>query len=629
MRETLLPVYERELRYIRRLATEFAERYPAVAGRLLLEPDKCEDPHVERLIESFAMLTARVQRRIDEEFPEITDSFLSILAPHVLSPIPSTTIVQFALDPEQGKTGRGVEIERGSLLHTKPVDGLRCRFRTTGPLTLWPLTVTSADAISLNEGEPGVTPGARAAIRLRLKTPAGIGVARLAADALRFFLDGDSAIVHRVYELLFRAPLGVLVRPTAGAGDLATAPAYTLLAASHLEPGGLSAEESILPVPSTSPRGHVLLQEYFAFPDKFLFANVSGLAPAFGRIPGEEVELLVLLDHFPTDIVGKISPTNFKLGCVPAVNLFPMEAEPASVNHDEVEISVIPDVHAPFSYEVHSILDVSTTSPTRGTVDYRPFYAIAHGDPENRGDAFYHVTRRASLRSGDTGTEVLVTLVDRRFDPREVLGDEVLSVRALCTNRDLPAQLPFGDAQGDFRLEGKPGIASIRCLRKPTATLRSGSRDHSRWRLISTLNLNHLSIVGVEGEGAAGPRSDRPDEASPALAAFREVLAVCNFADTAVSRQRIGGLLGIRAKRVLRRVHASGWHAPARGLEAELTFDEDKFAGNSAFLFATILERFLGHYASINSFVQMVAVCRQREGILKRWPPRAGRKQLL
>jgi type VI secretion system protein ImpG len=629
MRETLLPVYERELRYIRRLAEEFAERYPAVAGRLLLEPDKCEDPHVERLIESFAMLTARVQRRIDDEFPEISDSFLGVLAPHVLAPIPSMTIVQFALDPEQGKTGRSIEVERGALLHTKPVEGVRCRFRTTAPLSLWPVRVEAAEIVSLNEREPGVPPGVRAAIRLHLKSAAGVPFARLALDRLQFFLDGDAAIVHRVYELMFRSPRGVLLRAAGGARTGSDAVAF--LEPACLVPGGLDPQEETLPVPPQSPRGLLLVQEYFGFQDKFLFAAIAGLLPVLSRFAVEEIEALVLLDEFPADLAGKLSPAHFKLGCVPAVNLFPMETEPTTLKHDATEIPILPDVHAPYSYEVHSILEVSTTSPTTGTKEYRPFYAFGHADTDADDVAFYHATRRASLRKDDSGTEVELTLVDRRFDPWTTTGDEVLSVRALCSNRDLPSRLGFGDAQGDFRIEGKPGIASIRCLRKPTAPIRAPHRADSRWKLASLLCLNHLSIVGTvadsRAEAAAAPGAE--GDQTPSLEALREILRTNDFAESAVSRQRIGGILGIRARRVLRRVEAGGWLAPARGLEVEITFDEERFAGSSAFLFATVLERFFALYAPINSFVQVVAVSRQREGVLKRWPPRAGQRPLL
>lgn len=627
MRETLLPVYERELRYIRKLAAEFAERYPAVAGRLLLEPDKCEDPHVERLIESFAMLTARVQRRIDEEFPEITDSMLSILYPHTLAPIPSMTIVQFVLDAEQGKTGRPVEIDRGAMLHTKPVDGVRCRFRTTAPVTLWPLKVEACDVAALNEGEPGAPPEARGAIRLRLKTPGALPISRLAADRIRFFLDGDPVTVHRLYETLFRAPLGVLVRLPPGIEDPRFVPEF--LGPEAIEPGGFGESEEILPAPPQSSLALVLLQEYFAFPDKFLFAGISNLSRGFSRVQGDEVEVLVLLDQYPADLVGKLSPANLKLGCTPAVNLFAHEAEPVPLKHTEVEIPVVPDSHAPYSFEVHSLLEVSTTSAA-GLREYRPFYSLKHGDADSTDVAFFHSSRRASLRRNDAGTDVFVTIVDRRFDPWAVRGDEVLNVRALCTNRDLPSQLPFGDAQGDFRVEGKPGIAAIRCLRKPTPSIRAPQRENARWRLVSLLSLNYLSLVGTDSESRAPLAAKQGrEQVPPALEALRELLKICDFADSAVSRQRISGLSGLRARRVLRRVSANGWHSPARGLEVELTFDEDKYAGSSAFLFASLMERFLGLYTSINSFVQTVAISKQREGIWKKWSPRAGHKALL
>lgn len=627
MRESLLPVYERELRYIRRLASEFAERYPAVAGRLLLEPDKCEDPHVERLIESVAMLTARVQSRIDEEFPEITDAFLSVLAPHTLAPVPSMTIVQCTMDAEQGKSGRGILIERGALLHSKAVDGVRCRFATTSPFTLWPIRVESAEVISLNEREPGVPRGARAAIRLRLRTAGGLSFSKLALDELSFFLDGDSVLAHQTYETIFRSSLGVLLRTEAAAHD-PLAP-HVALDGTHLVPGGLRVEESLLPIPEPSARGLLLLQEYFVFPDKFLFAHVTALNAALKSFETEEMDLLILVDHYPSELVGKLSPNGFKLGCVPAINLFPLECEPATLQHHEVEVAVTPDAHAPYSFEVHSILEVSSTSAKHGVIEFRPFYALEHGDPDVSAVAFYHAVRHRALRKDDSGTDVALILVDRRFDPRETLGDEVLSVRALCSNRDLATELPFGDPAGDLRLEGKPGISTIRCLRKPTPPIRAAQRKDARWRLLSTLSLNHLSLVDSmeAGEGFRGLPGE--DAGTPALQTLREILKICDPADSAIVRQRISGLAGIRSRRVLRRVSEGAWITPARGWEVTLTLDEEKFAGSSAFLFGTLLEQFLGLYASINSFVEVVLISRQREGVLKRWPPRAGRKQLL
>ena len=106
------------------MGAEFADKYPKVASRLVLEPDKCEDPHVERLLEAFAFLAARVHLKIDDEFPEITEALLSILYPHYIRPIPSMSIVQFHVDPEQGKAPGGIRIPKLTPMFSKPVGGV-------------------------------------------------------------------------------------------------------------------------------------------------------------------------------------------------------------------------------------------------------------------------------------------------------------------------------------------------------------------------------------------------------------------------------------------------------------------------------------------------------------------------
>src|SRR5713226_6650406 len=130
MSEVLYHYYERELLFIRQLAQEFAKQYPAAAGRLLLEPNRSADPHVERLIEAFALLAGRIHHKLDDEFPELTDALLSVLYPHYLAPVPSQAVVEFQLDPARAQLPDGFLIDRHSRLHTAPVDGVPCRFRT-------------------------------------------------------------------------------------------------------------------------------------------------------------------------------------------------------------------------------------------------------------------------------------------------------------------------------------------------------------------------------------------------------------------------------------------------------------------------------------------------------------------
>ena len=628
MRDDLLPYYERELRYIRRLAADFAERYPGVAGQLLIEPEKCEDPHVERLIEAFALLSARIRLKIDDDFPEIADSLLGIVFPHLVAPIPSLTIAQLTLDPEWSKEGEGLRIERGTRMLARPVDGVRCQFRTVVTTTLWPIRVESVEAIALGEREPGCPPGVRGAIRIRLKTFGARAFAKVGLDSLRFLLDRDSVVVHRLYELFFRDPRGLLLRepePIAGAKPIE--PAF--LPPERLIPEGFEADEALLPHPPGSSHGHRLLLEYFAFPDKFHFARFEGLAPAASRVASDTLDVLVLLAEVPFDLQGKLSAENLKLGCTPAVNLFEHSAEPIRLVAREVEHEIVPDLHAPESFEVHTVREVDSLAPRSGTTrTFRPFYGLNHGDSGPDDAAFWHAVRRPSPREADEGTEVHLMLVDRSFRAREPEVGEVVNVRALCSNRDLPSRLPIGtDAADDFRIEGMPGVTRVRCLRKPTRTIRPVLGTEGRWRVVSHLSLNLMSLVDV----ASGGPSDLSGvtSGSPALDAFREILKLYDFTDSAVTRQRILGLVGIEARPVLRRIPVAGDAVHVRGLEVRLKLDEEHFAGSGVFLFASVLERFLAQYTSINSFVQTVAEVRQREGILRRWPPRTGARRLL
>src|SRR6266567_1923120 len=196
MSEALFPYYERELLFIRQLAQEFARQYPAAAGRLMLEANRSADPHVERLVEAFALLAARVHHKLDDEFPELTEALLGVLYPHYLAPVPSMGVVQLVPDAGQSALRQGFLVDRHSRLRTQPVNDLPCRFRTAYPVTLWPLAVTEARL----QGPPfpaGLHPPPRAAalLRLRLECLGGAKFADLALDRLRLFLHGEGPLV--------------------------------------------------------------------------------------------------------------------------------------------------------------------------------------------------------------------------------------------------------------------------------------------------------------------------------------------------------------------------------------------------------------------------------------------------
>jgi type VI secretion system protein ImpG len=626
MRDELLGYYERELSFLRQMGAEFAQKYPKIAGRLSLpvEPDRCEDPHVERMIEAFAFLTARVRLKVDDEFPEITESLLNVLYPHYLAPIPSMSIVQFSLDAAVGKLTTGYRIDRGTVLYSKPVRGVPCRFRTGYSTVLWPIEVVSA---SLQSTGPADSKGkfADAAIKIRLRC---INDTRLSdlhlteedgvntIDTLRFFISGEAQSVYPLYEILFNNATRVELRP--GVEKKKTArersPSPISLQASSLKPVGFETSDAMLPQMPRSFPGYRLLAEYFAFPEKFLFMDVTGLDAAACDGFGDDFEILIHLRDV-TPPPGEIDHSTFQLGCTPIINLFTKMAEPVQLTQQQHEYRIIPDVHRQLATEVYSIDSVATIDPTlQQSRSFKPFYYYGHSDPAGTGDAFWYGTRRGSQRKDDPGSEVYLSLVDLEFNPH-VPAVDTLIVRTTCTNRDLPARLPFGGMEGDFESETAGPISRVRCLKKPTPSLRSPMRRGAHWRLISHLSLNHLSIV-------SGGENGEPDP-------LREILLLYDFMDSAATRKQIAGLIGIDTRVVVRQMGSRIGAGFVRGTETTLEFDERQYVGSGVFLFASVIERFLALYASMNSFSQLVAKIKQREGYLKRWAPRAGARILL
>ena len=616
MRDRLLHHYERELRFLRRMAGEFAEAHPDVAAGLQLDPTRCDDPHVERLIEACAMLAARVQLRLDDDFSEVSQALLGMLYPHYLAPVPSMAMVQFEVDPENGAVAGGVKVPRHTLLHAPSVHHVRPRFRTAYALALWPLEVSGVELVPSNRLGAAVPRDVRSAVRVTLRAPEGVRIDALGIDRLRFFLPGDGGAVPPLYELIFRNPRGLLIQ--CGRHTRTLPP-------EHVRPVGFEPEEGLLEYPRASGLAYRLLQEYFAFAEKFQFVELSGI-DLLPRDPdgGNELTLSVLLEDSAALHDLKLGADDMRLGCTPAVNLFTHMAEPIRLTRTQSEYEVVPDVRSPGGYEVYAIRRVTGVRPGSATVrEFHPFYALRHGESERRGGAYWHSSRRAPLRKGRTASQVFLSLVDPDFQVHQPSVD-TLTVETLCTNADLPPRLELGSGESgasraprrDFQIEGLSQIRSVRCLRSPSESLPAPVGEGSRWRIISHLAVNYLSISG-DGDTPGG------------LEALRELLVLYDFADSALTRNRIHGLVGLESKRVVRRMGRGAAAGFIRGLEVGLEFDPHGYTGGGILLFAAVLERFLGLHAAVHSFTQVSASVRGREGNLKRWPPRSGRAIVL
>jgi type VI secretion system protein ImpG len=324
---------------------------------------------------------------------------------------------------------------------------------------------------------------------------------------------------------------------------------------------------------------------------------------------GETLEVRI---HFNREFALEkvVTPQMFRLNCTPIVNLFRQVAEPIQLTHTQSEYRVVPDVSRQAATEVYAIDSVTSAAAyNEKPIPFQPFYSFKHAVDREGQRTFWYAHRRQSPRRDDLGTEVYLSLVDLDFNPSR-LEVETITVATTCNNRDLPGRLPFGTAEGDFQLEGPGLFTSIRCLKKPTSTLRPPLRRASQWRLISHLSLNYLSLV--EEEGASGPE------------ALREILKLYDFSDSSATRRQISGIQRVSARRVFRSIPSPLGASFVRGIEVSLELDEQQYVGSGAFLMASVLERFLALYSSINSFVQLVVSTQQREGVMKRWPPRAG-----
>lgn len=614
MQDDLLLYYNRELTYLRKLGAEFAQKYPKVASRLQLEADKTEDPHVERLLEGFAFLAARVHRRLDDDFPEISEALLEMLHPQLVRPVPSMCIVDMPLDPEQGRLPGGYHVPRGSTLQSRPVDGVPYSFRTVYDTTLWPMQITAAEWTTPDRGGSGARAReAVGAIRLEVRGFEGVKLQDLSIDSLRLHLAGDSGVADTLYELLVNNVAQVVIRnpdrPTQG---------QVTLGPQSIVPFGFGPNEHMLPYPTRTFAGYNLLLELFAFPDKFHFVELEGFGEALRLIGAtNRVEVTMLISPFERAerrqaLELALSANSFRTSAIPAVNLFDLTAEPILLTERRFEHLVVADARRRRKVEVWSVDTVKLVEHDARTVrQVAPLYSHQHGVSASENNIFWHAVRRPSGWREDLGTDLHLTFTDLSGDVR-VPDVDVASLQVTGYNGDLPSRLPFGvDERGDFELVGGGPIARISCVVNPTKSIQPILGKTELWRMISSLSLNHLSITDGTPE------------------ALQELLRLHNIGRSASADRSIDGLVGVRGTAKFARVAAAAGVAFARGRHIDLEFDEEHFPGGGMFLFASVLERFVALYTTMNSFTQVSVRSRQRRRPVAHWQPRAGWRALL
>ena len=597
--ETLLEFYQRELTYLRREGLGFARTYPKVAGRLELGMEQCPDPHIERLIESFAFLTARLQYDLDSEFPQLAGALLGTVYPHFATPIPSMTVAGFEVDHTQGKLTSGHLIPKNTPLFAQTETGQHCRFKTCYPVTLWPVELAYAGFESTHQYDfLDRIPQTALVLRLRIQSPKGV-LAKLALSRLRFFINADRMLANSLYELIFDQVYGVALLPENGQTPRFLPPDAIL-------PVGFEADEDVLPYPPNASHAYRLLQEYFTFPEKYLFFDIdqldtSGSAHFF--------DILILLDRIP-DRRLTIQKETFRLGCTPIINLFHKTTDPIRLDQKRPEYLLVPDQRRLDTTEIHSILSVSgIADESNQPYAIEPYYSYNHNLAQQDQKAFWHARRIDTGRADLPGTQIMLSLVDFDFNPRQP-ANTIVYAHTLCTNRRLAEELPAGAI---LQIESAAPTARITALSKPTLQITPPLGGPALWRLISHLSLNHLSLSND----------------TTSLEALREILRLYSFTEPQATHQQVNGIRAMECRHVMRRMGLDAWRGFVRGIEVTLTFDERMYVGSGAFMLAGVINRFLPLYVSINSFTQLKIKSVQREGIWKEWQPMAGEQSLL
>lgn len=615
----LLAYYNNELGYLRELGAEFAARYPKVAGRLGMRGIDVADPYVERLLEGFSFLTARIHLKMDAEFPRFSQRLLETIYPNYHAPTPSMCVVQFAPSVGSGSNGECHRIARGTRLRTavSGVDRSHCEFRTAHEVELRPLHLRAARLEDMPADVPThrlhLDRPVKASLTLRFDFTAPHNPGGAPLERISLHLCGEHHYASHLYELLCGHALGLAVRAVG-----TPAASWHMLPATQLEGEGFDDDQALLPYARRGFQGYRLLHEYFACPARFHFIRLSGLAAALGTTGrAEGFEIAILLDQDARDLHAIVDPAQFALFCTPAINLIAMRADRIPIGDARHEFHAVPDRAHPLDYEVFSV-DAAEGYGKDNTVeaDFRPFYTAHAGDRASHG-AYFSCRReprrlsehgaRAGQRSTYLGSEVFLSLVDQHEAPYSKALRQ-LGVSMTVTNRDLPLLVSTGNDSDLKAVESLP-VQRIRIIQGPTRPVPAAPEGELTWRLISHLGLGYLTLTDTTPEEGA--------------AALRELLALyAQLGDPAVARHGQGVLRAALSPRT-RRLPGAGPLTYGRGVGIELTVDETPFAGISPYLFGTVLERYLARHVSLNTFTELRLHSAQR-GLLGHWRPRFG-----
>ncbi|MFV0474092.1 MAG: type VI secretion system baseplate subunit TssF [Pikeienuella sp.] len=592
MANRFLEYYNDELNAFRRRATKFAEDFPKIAGRLRLARETSDDPHVERLVQSFAYSAARMRQKIDDELPELTDGLLETLYPHYLAPAPAMSVV--ALQPSKELDSAQV-IPAGSEMVSEQVDGDVCRFRTSQAVTIAPVRLAAARMMSRPmEAPPAPGLNALGCLRLTLEPLGKTSLADTGLSKLRIHLSGPIRQANALFRLLHQHVAGV--RLAAHAAD----PNARHLPAAAVRPVGYADEESLLPYPEGSFRGYRTLTEFFILPEKFLFFDIeTGPMKETAR-----QDIYIYFNAPPERLEQQVDVSSITLHATPIVNLFRSRAEPIILDGTASIYPLLADARRPQTRQVHSITHVALAESNGQAEQCKPFF---HRQTDRRAAGVFWQLRRHSDEAGEAPGATSIAFVDTEEAPVSS-PDTTASIEVLATNGTLPRQLVFGGGRPRLTLiGGGDHVGGLNCLRPMTPMRRAGPARDRAWRLLSHLSLNHLSVTA---------------DGAPAL---RNILRLYDPGDSRETAQMIDAIETVETTPALARLQG----VMVSGVDITLTLDDQRIDQGQALVFGAVLDRFLGCYTTLNTFTRLTLRLKDHTDPLARFAPRAGEEALI
>lgn len=587
--------YESELTLLRDEAVAFGREYPAVARELSLGHGRSGDPHVELLLQSFAYLAGRLRHQVEQDAALLPNALMAELHPHLAAPLPSLLVAQLRAGADsKGVLARGRELEAevtDTVGHRQP-----CRFSVCHDVPVVPVEV-----IDLQQVATAAYDGLQSdrtihsVLKLGLRSLGVEPLSTVPVERLQIWLDIESLQVWKLYELLQRQLAGVAV--DCGTGEIRHGGTLRWV--------GFEDTESVLANDLVSHPGHRLVQEYFAYPERFLFFEISGLDL---RGASDRIDLLFLLKS-GVDKSMQLTPGTMRLNCVPLVNLFAHRLEPIALDHCHYEYRLAANHQANAHTEIYRVESLEANAPGEGTRAISPYFSF-EGAGRATAPRYFYIARRAeSTHPGVPGTDTYVSFLDLDLKPCLPAG-EVVGGRVTCTNRRHVEQLRLGDR---LRVDGPAPVRVAHVVSKPTPYQPPKLVGDRPWALVSQLLLNHLSL----------------SSGTQALPALKQLLRVQLGPANHFGVKQIDALCKLDVKPMLRPMDIGGRRTLVDGWGITVTVDAARFDGGSPLLFGEVLSRFFGLYASTNTMTQLSLETLDDKGRVMSWPPRIGAQTVL